>query len=198
MTTAREYFETAQDRALEALHQAQVWSGTDPTTLEHIGIGLACFLLVAGAIYMLVRNCPQPATPPVVSPPKEIKGMAPKAVTMGKKQKQLLVRVMEAGFHSLRTDDQNRAKNKVKGPKPITDSQAKGLYRAVGYAFDIPCVLPVTTKARFKGQLRSGLKKLRDAVPLRIPGPSPKATVEPNNLPVIKEVKPNGKKALAF
>lgn len=196
MTTAREYYETAQDRALEALHQAQVWSGTDPTTLQHIGIGLLCMMLVFAAIWMLVHNCETPVKPPVA--PKETKGMAPKAVTMGKKQKQLLVKVMEAGFYELRKQDQERVKNKVKGPKPITDSQAKGLYRAVGYAFDIPCVLPVTTKARFKGQLRSGLKKLRDAVPLKIPGPGPKATVEPNNLPAVKEVKANGKKALAF
>lgn len=199
MQKAREVFESAQDQVIETWVAAQqVWSGTDPTTWERIGVGVVCVLVFSAFCWSLLRLCSTSSQHLAPVPPKEEKGMSPKAVTMGRKQKQLLVRVMESGFYELRKQDQDRIKNKVKGPKPISDAQAKALYRAVGYAFDIPCVLPVTTKARFKAQIRSGLKKLKAAVPLKIPGAKPKGTVEANNLPVIKEVKSTTKSALSF
>lgn len=202
MQTAREVYATAQDMLMESWHRAQLgWEGMTLTTWEHIGIGVVCALLVFALIWMLVKNCPKPAHPLVIEPPqpnKETKGMAPKAVTMGKKQKQLLVRVMEAGFYELRKQDMERVKNKVRGPKPITNSQARSLYRNVGYAFDIPCILPVTTMTKLKAQIRTRTRKLKESAIPNIPGQKPKATVEPNNLPVIKTPKEGNAKAQAM
>jgi hypothetical protein len=178
----------AHDAIIEQWHRAQeTLAGINLTTLEHVGIGLVIMVILIVLVAHLV-NRQTPGVPGVVAPPqpkKENTGMAPKAVTMSKKQKMLLVRALETGFYQIRLEDQQKIKNKVKGHKPLTDTQAKSIYRACGYAFDIPCIMPVTTKVKFKAKIRGQLAQLKKEAVKIIPGPKPKPTVEPNNLPTV-------------
>ena len=122
---------------------------------------------------------PTTVLPPKEEGPKEPadgeKAVVAKKVDISERQRKLMKEIFEEGIGSRRIK------------RTISRKDANALYRAIGYAFDIPCFITTNSNLnKMKKGIVARVNQMRKVVP-KIPGPGPKQDIPKYSKPVTKE-----------